>query len=215
MPRRSKAKHSLDEILSDSFELPDSRAELVKIYRQVAKAADTRLDRLEDYALEDNYKNALQWSYARAQRYIKEWSGPEATRFNTKPPESDQQLRQKIADIEDFLRKPSSTKEGIRSIHKQRAATLNERWGTNFTWNEVATFFDSKLKDDMYERIAGSDTLVEVIGYIQKHKKQVIKAVESANAKDLKVPDNMVGRLVQMTINDLGDEVVDYLQNKK
>lgn len=215
MPKRSKAKHSLDEILADSFELPDSRTELVKIYRQVAKAADTRLDRLEDYALEDNYKNALQWSYARAQRYIKEWSGPEATRFNTKPPESDQQLRQKIADIEDFLRKPSSTKEGIRSIHKQRAATLNKNFGTNFTWNEVATFFDSELKSHMHDKIAGSDTLVEVIGYIQKHKKQVIKAVETANAKDLKVPDNMVGKLVQMTINDLGDEVVDYLQSKK
>ena len=215
MPRRSKAKHSLDELLSDTFELPTERKELVAVYRQLAKAADTRLDRLEDYAQEENYKNAMQWSYARARRHIQEWSGPEATRFNTKPPESDQQLRQKIADIEDFLRKPSSTKEGIRSIHKQRAATLNKNFGTNFTWNEVATFFDSKLKDDMYDRIAGSDTLVEVIGYIQKHKKQVIKAVETANAKDLKVPDNMVGRLVQMTINDLGDEVVDYLQNKK
>lgn len=210
MPRSSKASYKLKEILNESFELPDSRSELLKVYRTAAKAADQRLVRLEKAATEENYQVATKWAYAKAERYIQEWTGPEATRFNTKPPESDQQLRQKIEDIRSFLEAPTSTKTGIRQVHQARANTLNERYGTNFKWNDVATFFESDLRNKM-ERRMGSETLVKVMAYMQKNKKQVVKAVESANTKDLKVPDNMVGKLVQMTLRDYGADVVDAL----
>ena len=210
MPRNSKASYKLKEILNESFELPDSRSELLKVYRTAAKAADQRLVRLEKAATEENYHVATKWAYAKAERYIKEWAGPEATRFNTKPPESDQQLRQKIEDIRSFLEAPTSTKTGIRQVHQARANTLNERYGTNFKWNDVATFFESDLRNKM-ERRMGSETMVRVMAYMQKNKKQVVKAVESANTKDLKVPDNMVGKLVQMTLRDYGADVVDAL----
>lgn len=210
MPRSSKASYKLKEILDESFELPDSRSELLKVYRTAAKAADQRLVRLEKAATEENYQVATKWAYAKAERYIKEWAGPDAARFNTKPPESDTQLRQKIEDIRSFLEAPTSTKTGIRQVHQARANTLNERYGTNFKWNDVATFFESDLRNKM-ERRMGSETMVRVMAYMQKNKKQVVKAVESANTKDLKVPDNMVGKLVQMTLRDYGADVVDAL----
>jgi hypothetical protein len=95
-------------------------------------------------------------------------------------------------------------------VHQARANTLNDRYGTNFKWNDVATFFESDLRNKM-ERKMGSETMVKVIAYMQKNRKQVIKAVESANTKDMKVPDNMVGKLVQMTLRDYGADVVDTL----
>ena len=214
MPRSSKASYKLKEILDEGFELPDSRSELLKVYRTAAKAADQRLVRLEQVSMEDNYHVARLWAYAKAERFIKEWSGPEATRFNTKAPESDTQLRQKIEDIRSFLEAPTSTKTGIRQVHQKRANTLNEAYGTNFKWNDVATFFDSDLRNKM-ERRMGSETMVRVVAYMQKNKKQVVKAVESANTKDMKVPDNMVGNLVQMTLRDYGADVVDTLLTAK
>ena len=210
MAKRAKAKYKLDELVSDTFELPDDRAELLRIYHQMAHSADTRLGRLEKYATEENYKNAINWAYAKAERFIKEWSGPNATRFETKAPESDTQLKQKIEDIRTFLNAPSSTKPGIKKIHQKRADKLNEKYGTNFKWNDVATFFDSDLRSKM-ERKMGSETMVKVVAYMQKNKRQVVKAVESANVKDMKVPDNMVGKLVQMTLRDYGADVVDTL----
>ncbi len=205
-----KAKYKLKEILDEGFELPDSRSDLMAVYRTAAKAADQRLVRLEKVSTEENFKVATKWAYAKAERFIQEWSGPEATRFNTKPPESDTQLRQKIEDIRSFLEAPTSTKTGIREVHQARANTLNDRYGTNFKWNDVATFFESDLRNKM-ERKMGSETMVKVIAYMQKNRKQVIKAVESANTKDMKVPDNMVGKLVQMTLRDYGADVVDTL----
>ena len=205
-----KAKYKLKEILSSDFDLPDSRSELMQIYRTAAKAADQRLVRLEQAAAEENYQVATKWAYAKAERFIQEWSGPEATRFNTKAPESEQQLRQKIEDIRSFLEAPTSTKTGIRQVHQARANTLNERYGTNFKWNDVATFFESDLRNKM-ERKMGSETMVKVVAYMQKNRKQVVKAVESANTRDLKVPDNMVGKLIQTTLRDYGADVVDAL----
>ena len=210
MAKRAKAKYKLNEILSSGFELPDDREELMRIYRTAAKVADQRLVRLEQASVQDNYQVATKWAYAKAERFIQEWSGPEATRFSTKAPESDTQLKQKIEDIRSFLEAPTSTKTGIRQVHQARANTLNERYGTNFKWNDVATFFDSDLRSKM-ERKMGSETMVKVVAYMQKNKRQVVKAVESANVKDMKVPDNMVGKLVQMTLRDYGADVVDTL----
>ena len=206
----AKAKYKLKDILAPGFELPDSRSDLMAVYRTAAKAADQRLVRLEQASAQENYQVATKWAYAKAERFIREWSGPEATRFNTRAPEGDIQLKQKIEDIRSFLEAPTSTKTGIKEVHQARANTLNERYGTNFKWNDVATFFESDLRNKM-ERKMGSETMVKVVAYMQKNKKQVVKAVESANTKDLKVPDNMVGKLVQMTLRDYGADVVDTL----
>lgn len=209
----AKAKYKLKEILSSDFDLPGNYDDLVKVYRTVAKSADQRLVRLERYSEQDNFKVAKQWSYARAQRDIEAWSGEGATRFNTKPPDSVTSLKAKIEDIKTFLESPTSTKQGIKSIHQKRADTLNKKYGTNFTWDQVGTFFESKLSQDMDKKM-GSGTKIRVIAQIQKSKKQVVKSIEEANARDLRVPDNMVGELVKDTVTEYGQEVMEALFKK-
>lgn len=209
------AKFKLKEILDPSFDLPDNYEDLMQVYRTAAKAADQRLVRLEQISNTENYKNAEQWSYARAMRDIKEWSGSEATRFNVKPPQGVSDLQAKIEDIKTFLRSATSTKKGIRSVHQRRAETLNKKFGTNFTWEDLGKFFNSKLSEDM-DSIMGYKLRFKVINTIKKKKKEIIQAIENSSEKDLRTSDNkMVDKLVRKVIMKYGDEVVDFLLQEK
>lgn len=209
-----KAAYKLEDILASGFEMPEDRADLVKVYRTMAKAADTRLARLEEYARQEGYKDATRWAYAKAKYYIKEWSGPEAEWFNTKPPESTTQLKQKMADIKTFLESVTSTKTGIREVHKKRAARINKEYGTDFTWQEVGTFFESELYEQMERDGYTSKTILRVVGRMRKNKKQIVNAIKNANAKDIKTSDNMADQLMLDVVEQYGPGVADYLTGK-
>ena len=161
-----------------------------RYYRRLAKAADQRLVRLEAYSHEEHYKNILEWSYSRAMKDIEHWSGSGATRFNTAPPKSPQELAAKIEDIKQFLESATSTKQGIEEIYKKRADSFNKTNGTSFTWQDLATFFErggNELLDTQY----GSETRFRAVGAIQKADPQKIKeAIEEGSAKHLKLSDD-------------------------
>ena len=213
MPRRkgdAKAAYELSQILDPSFELPTDRTELLKVYRTVAKAADQRLVRLEKLTQEENYKVADKWAYARAMRDIEQYSGEGATRFNVKPPKTMTGLKAKIEDIKTFLKAPSSTKGGIKRMYVDRAAKINEDYGTDFTWEEIGKFFEDKR----WKKLGGgmregkgqyeSKTALIAIGRIRKNvtKAELKKAIKEGNEIDIKVPDDQVGRTVREILKD-------------
>lgn len=189
-------------------DLPNDYGSLVKVYRALAKRADQRLVRLEAYQHEQNFKTATKWAYARAMRDIKTYSGEGATRFNTAPPESVVQLQEKIEDIKTFLMSPSSTKKGIIDIYKKKADTINARYGTNFKWDEIGKFFNSKLATDLDKKMA-SKTMLRVVGQMQKNKKNIIAAIKNANAVDLKVPDSMERKMIEKAIAENGEDILE------
>ena len=213
MPRRkgdAKAAYELSQILDPSFELPTDRTELLKVYRTVAKAADQRLVRLEKLTQEENYKVADKWAYARAMRDIEQYSGEGAKRFNVKPPKTMTGLEAKIEDIKTFLKAPSSTKGGIKRMYVDRAAKINEDYGTDFTWEEIGKFFEDKR----WKKLGGgmregkgqyeSKTALIAIGRIRKNvtKAELKKAIKEGNEIDIKVPDDQVGRTVREILKD-------------
>ena len=204
--------YKLDQIMNPFFEMPETYEETVKVYRTLAKTADQRLVRLEAYEYDPNFKNATKWSYARAMRDIQQWSGEQATRFNTAPPESMAALQAKIEDIKTFLAAPTSTKKGIREILQKRANTLNEQYGTNFKWNDVGTFFESELAQKMDSDYA-SKTMIKIVASLQKNKKEILKELKASQDKDQRVPDEMVEKLVQDVLQNYGQEVIDYLES--
>ena len=207
--------YKLQQILADSFVMPTVRADLEAVYRTLAKAADQRLVRLEGYEYEENMKNATRWAYARAQFDIKQWSGEKATRFNTAPPASNTGLEHKIADITRFLKSESSTKNGIRQTLKRRADMLNQRYGTNFRWDEVGKFFTSKLREKMDE-LFGSKTVVKVVARLQEKKDDIVKAMKKAALQELDLSDqSMVDDMVRETLEKYGEDVITYLLGKK
>lgn len=178
-------------------------AALVKEYRTLAKRADQRLVRLERYAGQEKYKNILQYSYARAQRDIKSWSGPGANRFNTKPPSNINSLQGKINDIKHFLQSASSsikpTKDnavrnekgqiiggGIDLTYQKRADTLNQKYGTDVTWENVGSMFESALYRKLSKKYS-SKTAVRIIGKLQGNEKKVVKSFNKHQPVNIKI----------------------------
>lgn len=199
---------------------------LVKEYRKLAKRADQRLVRLERYAREPKYSNIKQFAYAKAMRDIRSWSGDNATRFNTKPPAKINSLQAKIADIKSFLQSASSsikpTKDnavyndkgqlvggGIDLTYQKRAQTLNARYGTDVTWENVGEIFESKLYRKLSDKYS-SKTAVRIIGQLQANDKDVEKAlkahkpisvhVDFTNDKGQKKPDKILEEQVNKTL---------------
>lgn len=203
--------YKLDQIMNPFFEMPETYEEVVKVYRTLAKTADQRLVRLEAYEYEENFKNATKWSYARAMRDIQQWSGEQATRFNTAPPKTMAGLRAKIEDIKTFLESPTSTKKGIKDILQRRADTLNQNYGTNFKWNEIGSYFESELAAKLDSEY-GSKTVMKIVASLQKNKKEVIREIQDAQEKNKRVPDSMVDKLVRDVLQNYGKEVLDYLE---
>lgn len=175
--------------------------DLMHYYRRLAKTADQRLVRLEKAAEQEYYKPATQWAYAKAQKDIRKWQKkgeePKVLRFNTKPPEGENLLA-KINDIKSFLSSPTSTKKGITDVYKKRADTVNKKYGTSFTWQQLAKYYESG-QAAAWDAKFGSKTALRTIGQIQKSKKQLLKDIRSADAKDIRVKaDNKV---LQKTVN--------------
>lgn len=184
------AKYSYEQKPGESIE---------SYYRRIAKVADQRLVRLERLADQPGYGNATQWAYRQAMTSIETWSGEGAKRFNVKPPEDIHALRAKINDIKTFLGKPSSTKAGITQIYQKRVKTINDNHGTHFTVNDMIKLFGDGDLDKILEKMGGSDTTVEAVGYIKDNAK------DKKTFKQLKAQAKVAGEVPEYT----GDPFID------
>ena len=149
--------------------------------KRLAKVADQRLVRLEQMANEEGYQSAQRWAYHSAMLDLEKWNYGrvgDKMRYNRNlPTEKDlsgehgkayeQQLQQRIADMENFINAPTSTRAGIMSNFKGRVDTINERYGTNFTWDTLASYFNRGMDDKISKTIKGSKTALRAIGKIQ------------------------------------------------
>lgn len=164
----------------------------MQYYKRLAKVADQRLVRLEELAGQregkagtPGYEKVTQYAYARAMRDLENYGG--GKRFNTKPPLKEDGtvdntlLREKLADLRAFLTSVTSTKGGIEQVYKERAKTFNDKFGTNFTWQDLADFYNSGDADKLGPNGDGgwgSSTVLKAIGMIQKSKEKVSKEIE-------------------------------------
>ena len=208
-----------------------SNADLLAIYRRVAKTADQRLVRLEALNGKKNFKNVKRYAYKNATMDALQWgANPDKPRFNIKPPLNSKargkledmisrtSIRAKINDMLNFIEKPTSTKEGIISVYQKRADTLNKNKsvieaGLHFTWQDVGDFFDSSL----YKKVKpfGSGTKIEAIGTLKKNKTEILKAFKADSKNHIKTvddPKSAVGKIIDKINAD--DIVVDEAINK-
>ena len=136
-PKTKKQKH---------YKAPEGIApDLYDLYRHLAGKADKRLLRLEQLAQKnpEMYKNITKYAYAVAERAIVHWDGGKTfskPRFDRSHPKTNEDIRRKVEDILHFLNLKTSTKGGIDKIYVERANSLNDEFGVNFTWQEWANF---------------------------------------------------------------------------
>lgn len=194
-----------------------STEDLLKIYRQVAKTADSRMLRLEKLQGQKNFKNVTRYAYKRAAMDAAEWgANPEKPRFNIAPPKTKTgdinraKIRGKINDILNFLEKPTSTKKGIIEIYQKRADSLNKKsiekgWGVTFTWEDVGEFFESKLYQKLDSKF-GSETRIKAIGKLKQNEAEVLKAFKADRKNHIKTA--LKTSSTKKATNDLTDDIV-------
>lgn len=190
---------------------------MVQYYRRLAKTADQRMVRLEKASEQPYFKVATEWAYAKATRDILKWIPPgdnksTKLRFNTKPPEGED-LIAKINDIKSFLSSPTSSKQGIINVYKKRANTVNKKYGTNFTWKQLAKYYDSG-QAELWDAKFGSKTALMTIASLQKNKKKLVKAIKEADRKDIRInskDSSMIKKTVEMALKDNKLNIEDLL----
>lgn len=177
-------------------------ADLVAQYNKLAKKADRRMRQLERFSRYDEFKNILNYAYRNAAKAIeREWTPPGSTekspRWQRNLPMDTRSLKAKIKDIENFLDKKTSTVTGVISVYKKRADTINRKYGTKFTWQELANYFDTGFAEKTNDKY-GSKTVLVAIGVIQKNKDEVVQALEEKTPMHIQVDDIAV----QQTVNN-------------
>ena len=165
----------------------------LKRYNALAKKADRYMRNLEKLSEQPGYKNVKKYAYAKAEKMIEGWTPPgsksKAPRWQRNTPADTRTLKAKIKDIEDFIQMPTATKRGIDKIYKKRVETINKKYGTNFTWQELAEFFDSSMPDKTFDKY-GSKTVLIAIGKIQNNQDTVVEKLKNHEPVHLKIEDD-------------------------
>ena len=160
----------------------------LQYYKRLAKVADQRLVRLEKLAETPNFENVTAYAYARAQRDISRYT--DGHRFNTKPPlnkdgtVNTRLLNEKIADIKTFISSVSSTKAGIISTYQKRAKTLNDKYGTAYSWEDLADYFQSG-DFEKHKKDYGSETIFKALGKIKRAENKVLQDIDNNNKRQI------------------------------
>ena len=165
-----------------------SYKELLKEYRKLAKRADQRLVRIEAAAHQKQYENIKSFAYRNAMRDIHVYSGKDAKRFNTRPPETLGALQRKVNDINNFLQMKTSTIKGTREVMKKRVDTINREYGSDFTLNDWKKLTDSGILGQLKTNY-GSPVSIEIIATIKKDRKQLELAMQEAKNRSIEIKD--------------------------
>ena len=157
---------------------PLKELDLLSQYKRLAERADKRLQRLEKRFGTPGYEGLENWSYARAMRDIKSWSGPKGTRFKTTIPKFDnaaaqeRYIKAKIADINRFLQADTSTvaggiqSEGLTPLVKA-AKTFSKHYKVKISWQEMGAYFESELAKKIAKEF-GSKTVAKALARFKR-----------------------------------------------
>ena len=155
-------------------------------WRRLAKRADQRLVRLEKMAQQSEYRDILQYAYRKAMYDIKSFGGEKAQRFNIQKPKTLREAKMRIRSLERFLEAKTSTRAYIKSTLGKVTDTINTKFNTNFSAGDFDIFARSGMLDRM-KADYGSKTTFRTIGYIQRNRKAIDKAIDEARRKHLAI----------------------------
>lgn len=193
--------------------------ELQTEYNALRKTANRRMRALEKLAEDPEYESVLGYAYKNA-AYDLRAKGLDKNRFPadigrmaaSKTNIAD--LKSYIAIAERFLSSPSSTKRGLNKVYTARARALNKRYGTQFTRDDMKTFFDSSIWEKWKGKL-GYEAAFRSIAKVQKSPDKVLKEIAEANQahKSVNISElaNVEGRNVAKELNENDIEVLKHL----
>ena len=101
--------------------------------------ADERMRKLEKLSKEPGFEGATKFAYPKSKYYLEMFG---KRHWESKPSEDRRIFKEQIMAMRYFMTSPTSTKGGIIEVYQKRADKLNETYGTQFTWRDMAAFFD-------------------------------------------------------------------------
>ena len=184
-------------------------------YNKLAKKADRRMRELERFSRYEEFKPVLNYAYRIAKRDIESWTPPEdkdrSPRWQRNAPADTRTLQAKIRDIEKFLSKKTSTITGVKEVYIKRTNTINKKYGTDFTWQQLANYFESGFAEKSNEKY-GSKTTLKAIGVIQKNKKDALDIIKNQSENNIQVSGKKVKDTVEAMLAENGVELSELLQ---
>ena len=164
-------------------------------YKQIAKAADSRLLKLERLSKKKGYGSVLQFAYRVAQYDIHAMFGEDVKRFNRKQPDDLRKVYKNIRNVLRFLALPTSTRTGIEEAYSKRAETINKKYGTNVNWVSIATLFQSTLYKKLSSKYA-SKTALRAIGILQQKEPDIVKALKNNDSISVVIPQDATENVI-------------------
>lgn len=174
----------------------------IDYYMRLAKMADTRITRLEGLAKQPGYENVTGYAYAKAKKELSRFGWK---RFERIPPDSknDEIKRELLSTVKTFLSAPTSTKGGISSVYENKAKAINEKYGTQFTWEDMADFYNKGAADKLNQSF-GSKTVLKTIATIQKAQKIAQGAGENLNITSMEKENALKALRKYSAMNKMG-----------
>lgn len=182
---------SLIFIMTRAAERTNYVNQLKADYRKLAITANRRMTLLEKLSNNPDYGAVLGYAYKNV-AYNLQSLGETSGRFShdiekLSAEETDiRHLSALIASAKEFLQSPTSLKSGIDKVYGKRANTLNKKYGTSFTADNMKTFFESRIFEKMNQKY-GSKVTMRIIGTIQNNAKNVIDSIEKARKQHRKL----------------------------
>lgn len=177
---------------------------LNQYYKRLGKSVDRRLERLKEASAKPFYEHATEYAYEYAMNELHRINGDAAKRFETLPPLNARKREQMLETMKTFLQMQTSTPGGITLMYKRRANKFNEKYGTNFTWQEINTYFDTK-QNERWSNKFGSKTALKVIGKIQKYSEEASKKL---NIDIKKINRNHIRQVMDENSDSMLDDLV-------
>lgn len=206
---------TIAELASESYIAPRTKEELIKDYKRLAKSADARLRKLEKNIHRKGFEAITQYAYARA---MKDIGRGEGGRFDVKVSNlTYNAILGKMNDVRRFYRSESSNITGVRNIYIRNAEAFNEKYGTNFTWQQLAQLFNKDT--GLYSKITtkdselGSPRIVRAIAIMQNNKDKILEAIKNHQKVEIIDEDKPALQTMQHIIDSYSDDVQKLLRS--
>jgi len=116
-------------------------------------------------------------------------------------------LQGQINAVKRFLDAPTSAKKSIDELFKRRADSLNEHYGTNFEWQDLANVFDRADENNYYQR--GAKSYLKAVSYLKDNEAEIMDEIYdlSMGEKVIRTGNNKVDKMIR---NILDKEGIDF-----
>lgn len=165
-----------------------SYKKLKEEYKRLAWRLDKQMYRLEKASARSEYENITKFAYAKMLQEIQAWS-PGNKRWGQSLPggkdqrEKTRNLQKKINIMKQLEKLPSFSLKRLKQIYSKSAKTINKKYGTNLTWQNITNFYESdaaRVMDSMY----GSSTVIMALGKVKRSSGKTMKRWEEEMKKN-------------------------------